>query len=237
MAGTGILFIVLVLLEIAVITAIAVYYSKKHKENTKYKLTRNIVFSVIANIVFIIPFFILTLFLSSTAVKYNESYPMEIKFVIDKNQAESVYEISVYRINQGGEFIEEFTAPIESEETVTFDYRNNTLTFEIDGDPTIVSCTILQPPQNNDEENDNVSTSYSQPLNNNAIIIGGILIFAISMVLIWGTYNSQYNFEVKQILRQEEENKIIEKHNLQTAPVGIKPPPRPIPPRPPKNET
>lgn len=190
--------------------AIMIFFIIKNKKLKSHKSYTNILYSGLAFLVFIAYF----LFLAgtTTSIQY-----VNLDFIIEKDIEKSTYNVQVTNILYAGS-IAEFEFSIGNEETFTFEYQENDFTLSFDGDKNFtLGCedkteTFIYDETSSDEYI-NINFLLGNSLNIPVIIIISILGFSACLLLIFGTYKSQYVLDVKRQIKAEENGQVIERYN------------------------
>ena len=192
--------------------AIMIFFIVKNKKLKSHKSYTNILYSGLAFLVFIVCF----LFIAGTTSIHMQQY-VNLDFIIEKDIEKSTYNVQVTNILYAGS-IAEFEFSIGNEETFTFEYQENDFTLSFDGDKNFtLGCedkteTFIYDETSSDEYI-NINFLLGNSLNIPVIIIISILGFSACLLLIFGTYKSQYVLDVKRQIKAEENGQIIERYN------------------------
>lgn len=192
--------------------AIMIFFIVKNKKLKSHKSYTNILYSGLAFLVFIVCF----LFIAGTTSMHMQQY-VNLDFIIEKDIEKSTYNVQVTNILYAGS-IAEFEFSIGNEETFTFEYQENDFTLSFDGDKSFtLGCedkteTFIYDETSSDEYI-NINFLLGNSLNIPVIIIISILGLSACLLLIFGTYKSQYVLDVKRQIKAEESGQVIEKYN------------------------
>lgn len=190
--------------------AIMIFFIVKNRKLKSHKSYTNILYSGLAFLVFIVCF----LFIAGTTSM--QQY-VNLDFIIEKDIEKSTYNVQVTNILYPGS-IAEFEFSVGNEETFTFEYQENDFTLSFDGDKNFtLGCedkteTFIYDETSSDEYI-NINFLLGNSLNIPVIIIISILGLSACLLLIFGTYKSQYVLDVKRQIKAEENGQVIERYN------------------------
>lgn len=192
--------------------AIMIFFIVKNKKLKSHKSYTNILYSGLAFLVFIVCF----LFIAGTTSMHMQQY-VNLDFIIEKDIEKSTYNVQVTNILYAGS-IAEFEFSVGNEETFTFEYQENDFTLSFDGDKNFtLGCedkteTFIYDETSSDDYI-NINFLLGNSLNIPVIIIISILGLSACLLLIFGTYKSQYVLDVKRQIKAEENGQVIERYN------------------------
>lgn len=189
--------------------AIMIFFIVKNKKLKSHKSYTNILYSGLAFLVFIACF----LFIAGTTSM--QQY-VNLDFIIEKDIEKSTYNVQVTNILYAGS-LAEFEFSVGNEEAFTFEYQENDFTLSFDGDKTFtLGCEDKTETFTYDETSSdyiNIKFLLGNSLNIPVMVIISILVLGSCLLLIIGTYKSQYVFDVKRQIKAEENGQVIEKYN------------------------
>lgn len=190
--------------------AIMIFFIVKNKKLKSHKSYTNILYSGLAFLVFIVCF----LFIAGTTSM--QQY-VNLDFIVEKDIEKSTYNVQVTNILYAGS-IAEFEFSVGNEETFTFEYQENDFILSFDGDKNFtLGCEDKTETFIYDEttsgEYININFLLGNSLNIPVIIIISILGLSACLLLIFGTYKSQYVLDVKRKMKAEENGQVIERYN------------------------
>ena len=191
--------------------AIMIFFIVKNKKLKSHKSYANILYSGLAFLVFIAYF----LFLAGTTTSM-QLY-VNLDFIIEKDIEKSTYNVQVTNILYAGN-IAELEFSIGNEETFIFEYQENDFTLSFDGDKTFtLGCENKTETfifnETSSGEYININFLLGNSLNIPVMIIISILGLSACLLLIFGTYKSQYVLDVKRQIKAEENGQVIERYN------------------------
>lgn len=191
--------------------AIMIFFIIKNKKLKSHKSYTNILYSGLAFLVFIAFF----LFLAGTTTTMQQYANLD--FIIEKDIEKSTYNVQVTNILYAGS-IAEFKFSVGNEENFTFEYQENDFILSFDGDKTFtLGCEDKTESFIYDETSSgeyiNINFLLGNSLNMPVMIIISILGLSACLLLIFGTYKSQYVLDVKRQIKAEENGQVIEKYN------------------------
>lgn len=192
--------------------AIMIFFIVKNKKLKSHKSYTNILYSGLAFLVFIAYF----IFLGVTFTVSMQQV-INLDFLIEKDSENSTYNFQVVSVLYE-DSIAEFEFSIGNEETFTFEYQENDFTINFDGNKTF---TISREDNSQTFIYDEIHTGYvitlifplGNGLNIPVIAIISVLSFSACLLLIFGTYKSQYVLDVKRKMKAEESGQVIERYN------------------------
>lgn len=192
--------------------AIMIFFIVKNKKLKSHKSYTNILYSGLAFLVFIAYF----IFLGVTFTVSMQQV-INLNFLIEKDSENSTYNFQVVSVLYE-DSIAEFEFSIGNEETFIFEYQENDFTLSFDGDKTFtLGCENKTETfifnETSSGEYININFLLGNSLNIPVMIIISILGLSACLLLIFGTYKSQYVLDVKRQIKAEENGQVIERYN------------------------
>lgn len=191
--------------------AIMIFFIVKNKKLKSHKSYANILYCGLAFLVFIAYF----LFLAGTTTSMQQYVSFD--FIIEKDIEKSTYNVQVTNILHAGS-IAEFEFSIEDEEAFIFEYQENEFILSFDGNKTFtLGCEDKTETFIYDETSSgeyiNINFLLGNSLNIPVMVIISILGLSACLLIIFGSYKSQYVFDVKRQIKSEENGQVIERYN------------------------
>lgn len=192
-----------------------IFFIIKNKKLKSHKSNANILYSGLSFLVFIT----CLLYIISLSGAFYEV--VNFNLLIEKNLENTTYSIQVLNVLEEPNSGEKFEFSIGQKKTITFDYQENIFTLNFDGNQSFtLECenkiTKFVYDDTHSKNVVNINFELGDGTNIPLIIIVSILGFSVCLLLIFGTYKSQYVLDVKNEIKAEENGQVIEKYNENT---------------------